>query len=141
MYFQHCKRRKAVLTAEYDGNTDTNRKQRKSRSSSKDLDKLVFIWIQDANFRKISLTRLLIQESAGKFAKDLGMSDFKGSNGCLEKFLKRHQLHCRTMTGERGDVPQESIDSWKERLGNIVAGYELCDIFNMDESDIFFKMS
>lgn len=119
---------------EYEGNTDTNRKRHKSRASSENLDNLVLTWIQDANSRRIPLTGLLIQESARKFGEDLGLTDFKGSNGWLNKFLKRHQLQCKTMTGERGDV---SVTSWKERL---VSGYEPRDIFNMDETRISYKM-
>ena len=67
----------------------------------------------------------------------LGLSDFKGSNGWVEKFLKRHNLVCKTMSGERGDVNNDTVSSWKERLPHICEGYEPRDIFNMDESGIF----
>ena len=70
----------------------------------------------------------------------LGLSDFKGLNGWLEKFLKIHNLVCKTMSGERGNVNNDTVSSWKERLPHICEGYEPRDIFNMDESGIFFKL-
>lgn len=43
------------------------------------------------------------------------------------------------MGGERGDVNSETTDEWKSRLTMTCDGYEPCDIFNMDETGIFFK--
>jgi hypothetical protein len=40
----------------------------------------------------------LIQEQALKFAKDLGVDQFKASNGWLQFFLKRHSIVFRLVT-------------------------------------------
>lgn len=65
---------------------------------------IIVRWIKDANVRSISLTGSLIQERVRLFAADLGMTEFKGSTGWLERFLKRHNLTCNTVRGERRDV-------------------------------------
>lgn len=125
--------------ADYEQNTGGDRKRRATSNVNADFEDLLIRWIQDANTRSISLTGALIQERARLFAEDLGMTEFKGSNGWLEKFLKRNNLACKTMCGERGDVRRETVEEWTSRLPNICNGYEPRDIFNMDETGIFFK--
>ena len=39
--------------------------------------------------------------------------------------------------GESGDVSGETIDSRKERLPELVEGYAMDDIWNMDEIGLF----
>ena len=40
--------------------------------------------------------------------------------------------------GESGDVQGETIDSWKEHLLEIIQGYEKHNIWNMDETGLFW---
>ena len=41
--------------------------------------------------------------------------------------------------GESGDVQGETVQYWKERLPEIVQGYRSEDVWNMDESGIFWR--
>ena len=41
--------------------------------------------------------------------------------------------------GESGDVAGTTIDSWKERLPEIVHGYRKEDIWNLDETGVFWQ--
>ena len=41
--------------------------------------------------------------------------------------------------GESGEVQGETVDSWKERLPQIVQGYSKDNIWNMDETGLFFR--
>ena len=43
------------------------------------------------------------------------------------------------VSGELGDVSGLTVSSWKERLPEIVKGYEPDDIWNMDESGVFWQ--
>ena len=40
---------------------------------------------------------------------------------------------------ESGDVQGATAESWKERLPKIVQGYEKEDIWNMDETGVFWR--
>ena len=42
------------------------------------------------------------------------------------------------MSGERGDVDDSVCEDWKKKLPDICEGYEPKDIFNMDETGVFF---
>jgi hypothetical protein len=43
------------------------------------------------------------------------------------------------MSGERGDVDKNIVENWKEKLPKLCEGYEPKNIFNMDETGVFFK--
>ena len=85
------------------------------------------------------MTGAIIQDCGRSFTKELDISDFKASNGWLDKFLKRNNIVSKMMSGERGDVSTDSVEDWKKRLPSFCEGYEPRNIFNMDESGIFFK--
>ena len=42
------------------------------------------------------------------------------------------------MTVERGDVDSTTVDDWKKNLPALCEGYRPEDIFNMDETGLFF---
>ena len=44
------------------------------------------------------------------------------------------------ITGEAVDVSIPTVKSWIERIPELVGGYKLEDISNMDESGLFFKL-
>ena len=63
----------------------------------------------------------------------------KPFNGWLEHFKKRFGLRQTRTVGEAGDVPITTIKAWMESLPEIFQGYSADDIWNMDESGLFFK--
>ena len=44
-----------------------------------------------------------------------------------------------TVSGESGEVREETVQSWKERLPVILAGYSPQDILNMAETGKFYR--
>ena len=46
----------------------------------------------------------MLQEKALQFAKDLGNTEFRGSNGWLESFHKRNNIAFYVKSGEKADV-------------------------------------
>ena len=48
-------------------------------------------------------------------------------------------LNRMTISGESGDVSGVTVASWKERLPDIVPGYGSEDIWNLDESGVFWQ--
>ena len=43
------------------------------------------------------------------------------------------------VSGESGDVSGATVDTWKERLPNILQGYSAEDIWNLDETGCFWR--
>ena len=66
-------------------------------------------------------------------------NDFKASNGWLESFKKRHNIACAVACGESASVSSTTVDDWKSRLPALYQGYAAKDIFNMDETGVFYR--
>ena len=78
-------------------------------------------------------------KKAKQIAKRLGETNFSGSWGWLDKWKKRYNIMMLKICGESGDVSGETVESWKERLPKIVSQYSKDDIWNMDESGVFWQ--
>ena len=61
------------------------------------------------------------------------------SNGWLQKFSARHQIKFANLHGESAEVSEDAVQQWQEKLPKICAGYHPRDIFNCDETGIFFR--
>ena len=43
------------------------------------------------------------------------------------------------ISGEAADVSSETIDDWKQRIPSIIDGYDLENIYNCDETGLFYS--
>ena len=73
------------------------------------------------------------------YAEQLGHSAFSGSNGWLEKWMTRHNVRLSCLSGEAVDVDANVLDDWYRRLQSVCEGYELRNIFNADETGLFYR--
>ena len=70
----------------------------------------------------------MLQEEAMLIKERLNNDDlatFTASNGWLEKFKITYGLRETRIAGEADDVPRSTIQSWIERLPELIAGYQL----------------
>ena len=81
----------------------------------------------------------LIQERAALYATELGLDGFTASNGWLHKWQKRHTVHMSALSGEVPGVNPIVVSNWGEQLKTICEGYARKDIFNADETGLFFR--
>ena len=132
-------KRKRETMEEYAKSPNVKAKRRCRDTGFEEINRLTWIWFQDSTGRRFNISGPLIQERALIFAHELGISTFKASNGWLESFLKRHDIVFKKLTGERGDVDLDVVSSWKSKLHTKTAEYKPADIFNMDETGLFFK--
>jgi hypothetical protein len=65
--------------------------------------------------------------------------EFKASNGWLEKFKNRHSVTFRALSGESAQVDPTTIEEWKRRLPTLLESYAENDVYNADETSLFFK--
>ncbi|XP_060596149.1 tigger transposable element-derived protein 4-like [Ruditapes philippinarum] len=116
-------------------------KNRRYLTGNEEVNTLTYEWFKDAVNRRVNITGPLIQEQALNFAAKQGNTSFKASKGWLECFIKRHNISFWSMSGERGDVKQSTISEWTEKLPTLCANYKPENIFNMDETSLFFRDS
>ena len=67
------------------------------------------------------------------------LATFTASNCWLEECKLTYGLRKTRITGKVDDIPKMTIQSWIERLTELTSGYELRNIWNMDELGLFFK--
>ena len=104
-----------------------------------DIDLAMLEWFRKARSKNIPVSGPILQQKACAVAAQMGMGqEFKASNGWLEKFKIRYNIKGMTVGGESGEVREETLQSWKERLPVILAGYSPQDILNMDETAKFY---
>jgi Tc5 transposase DNA-binding domain len=73
-------------------------------------------------------------------ANSLGFNDFRGSNGWLDKFKKRHSIVFKTLQGESAAVDVQALSEWQRSvLKTHLERYDPENVFNADESGLFFK--
>ena len=80
-----------------------------------------------------------LTEKAKEIAIKLGKPNFTGSRGWLDKWKKCFNVKELKICSESGDVGGATVESWKEHLPEIVQGYEKDDIWNMDETGLFWR--
>ena len=123
-----------------DYSRNKNALSKRARSSqSMHIDEVMHQWYRMARIKNIPVTGPMLQEKARRASEELGDSDFKASNGWLDRFKRRYNIKSKVISGEAGGVSEETVQSWKERLPNILSGYTPENILNMDETGQFFR--
>lgn len=70
----------------------------------------------------------------------MGHLEFEASVGWLDKFKKRHGIVEKTLCGESADANVQVRDEWLAKdLPGLIHRYDKNDIFNADETGVFFK--
>ena len=49
-------------------------------------------------------------------------------------------MSCKMISGEPKDVTPESVQDWLHNLEEIINGFELKNIFNADETGLFYNL-
>lgn len=105
-----------------------------------ELEKCLTKWMKQCNSRNMPNNDILLKEKARSFGEMQDVGDtFTPSSGWLEGCKKRHDIVLRVICGEIKKVDQIITSQWIKDLPNIVQGYFPHDVFNADETGLFFK--
>ena len=122
------------------GAKTTQKYAKARRTTYSGLNELVWDWFCKARSKNIPITGRLIQEKAMMLSLELNHDDFTASlNDWLESFQKRHNIAASLLSGEAADVPQDTVDQRQPRLASICEGYDARNIFNADETGLFYR--
>lgn len=80
-----------------------------------------------------------MREKAKTFAARLGLHNFKASEGWFDRFKKRHNITFKKIWSESASVSDNVCTEWKQKLRDLIENYEPKNIFNADETGLFFK--
>jgi hypothetical protein len=108
-------------------------------NNDKVIDERVYEWFANARCRNILISDPILQTKALQVAASSGLNDFRASNGWLEAFLKRHYIQFHLLSGKSVGMDENVVNHWKHNLPNIIQGYDTRDIWNVDETKLFWK--
>lgn len=117
-------------------------KRKRFRSGNySDIEDALCKWFTSVRSNDIALSGPFLASKAEKLAKDLGYHEFVATNGFIERFKQRRGINCQSVCGESKSVDQTIIDDWKtEKLPLMTRDYAPCDIYNVDETGLFYKL-
>lgn len=106
------------------------------------LEAAMNIWVQQVTAHALPLTEMLIKEKALAFAAGLEIdkSALSFSNGWIQKFKRRNNLKKITLHGEAASAPLDSLPEARAKLQEIISKYDLENVYNVDETGLFFRM-
>ena len=64
--------------------------------------------------------------------------NFKASNGWLNRFRQRNNINFASVCVESGSVSEKQVTDWIAMLPDIARVYTHCDIYNMNETGLYF---
>jgi transposase len=116
-------------------------KTRKTSKESKyaELEQILFTWYQQSRAVNIPIDGCIIREKAKQIAVRLAIDDFAASNGWISRFKDRHGLVYKKLAGESASVDPERTSLWINELPKLLEGYEPRDIYNADETGLFYN--
>ena len=140
-------RAKDELRKQKDDGAESGKKRSRSVKYP-ELDEALMIWVSDLEHRKVSISYDLIREKGCQLRDGLNARlsidkqlSIEFSNGWLQSFCTRHHFKVHRQHGESGSVNTELVEQELPPLKALLSGYASRDIFNADETGLFYRMS
>lgn len=98
-------------------------------------ESLLVTWFKQARGSNAVISGSLLWEKSQDIGTRLGTDDFKASKDWINSFKQQHSVVYKTILGEC-----RSVRKWrKEESLKIIGGYEPMNIYNAEETGLFFR--
>ena len=104
------------------------------------IEEALTLWVENAIKANLIISDYILSTKALEFAFICKEEKFKGSSGWVDNFKKRHNLKQYNIHGEAASAPLQDLETMREDLCQILKNYDPKDIFNCDETGLFWKM-
>ena len=121
-------------------NIETDNKTRNKRPKHAELEEALLLWFNDIRTRGILVNDEMLRNKAQQFGNQLEITDFQYSKGWLQRFKDRHSIKAYRVHGESATVNAQDVDESREALRKVIQDYAPEDVYNCDESGLYFKM-
>ena len=103
------------------------------------MEEATLIWFKQARAMNLPISGSLLGQKAEQLAQQLG-TEFHANSGWLDRFKNRHGLVFKSICGESAAVSEDAVSDWhKTTLQAILREYKPADIFNADETGLFYR--
>ena len=105
------------------------------------LEDAIFLWMATQRSKSIPVHAYNITEKSMELAQKAGIFNFKASNRWLSGFLNRFDIkYRRKLHGESGGIDEDLIEEWLEKKKKIISSYHPNDLYNVDETGLFYEV-
>lgn len=111
-------------------------------SSHVDIDEALFNWFKVERSRGSPISGPILQAKAEHFGRLLNKGpEYTCAESWIKRFRKRHNIVYGKISGEAASVPPGVTENWLKTVWpEIRKGYTSDEIFNADETGLFYKM-
>jgi hypothetical protein len=104
---------------------------------------MMYLWVSKAMGDGILVTGEVLRQKWNAFADLVGIPQedrLKLSNGWLTRFKERNGLKEVKRHGEAASANADTVEKERKRIQELIKryGYRLRDVFNMDETGLFY---
>lgn len=132
---------KCEYTTDYEAYKNKKIKRKSKNDLSQEINQTVYEWFVAQRAKNIAIFGPVLREYARQVGKRFHNSEkFKASKGWLDRFRTRYNIHFRVVSGESRTVDQDTIIDWKSPLYSIIEHYDPADMFNCDETGLFYNL-
>jgi transposase len=115
---------------------------RKRMRTGKDaqVERALCTWFRDARASNAIINQSVLEAKAKELSDMMG-KDFNPTNGWISRWKAREGIVFKRAHGEKTDADSSAADDWvKKTLPGILANYASRDVFNADETGIYYKL-
>ena len=104
------------------------------------LESALVLWLNDIRSRNAVVNDEMMLEKARKFGEELHVENFNYSRGWLSRLKERHGIASHKLHGESASADMTIVEDGRKRLQDELRQYDSRDIFNMDETALFYNL-
>ena len=107
------------------------------------LDNGLYLWFRQQREKRIPITGPILLGKASEFHCLIyaeSPKPFIPSTGFRWRFCNRFEINSLAITGEKPSADHVSADEFVQSFGELTADYTLNQIFNCDETGLYYKM-
>nr|XP_014095325.1 tigger transposable element-derived protein 6 [Bactrocera oleae]XP_014095331.1 tigger transposable element-derived protein 6 [Bactrocera oleae]XP_014095339.1 tigger transposable element-derived protein 6 [Bactrocera oleae]XP_014095347.1 tigger transposable element-derived protein 6 [Bactrocera oleae] len=133
------KKNKETIRSKWESGVNVLQKRSFKKEGGSEIDKICFDWFTKAKSQSIPVSGPIVKQKAKEVAHKLGVSNFVASDGWLNKWRIRNNVAFKSISGKASNVNPIDVEQFKEKLPSLLRDYKPEDIYNADESGLFFR--
>ena len=109
-----------------------------------ELEEILLEWLSACRRMSLAISPSLVKAKVAEIASKLDIAEgsFSASNGWLHRFHKQNDIRGAHLFGEGGEVDKNDPELLRtlEQLETLIDTYDIENVYNMDETGLFFSM-
>ena len=107
-----------------------------------ELERALWLWFSSARVDRpdVNVSDAMLLMKARKFGEELGVTGLQYSHGWISRFRARHGIRSFATHGEKESADPATVFTGRQTLKKDLSSYSPNDIYNMDETSLFFRL-